>query len=124
MPINVSSDAQLIEIPINLRLRLIGSEKNQLFVSGGLSTYYMLNERYTFNYHYSDGDNTIPGLEVSGKNNHLFSIINLSFGFHHRLNKKVGIEVEPFIKLPTYGIGIWDVDLTSTGTAFTTSLLL
>ncbi len=117
-PDQIDASCHVIEIPVNLRLDLISMDRSNVFISSGLSTYFMMTEDYLFTYS-REGPNAIPGINVKGENNHVFSIYNLSLGIQRRLTDRFGIEIEPYIKIPFEGIGVRDVNLTSSGTFIT-----
>lgn len=117
-PQGIDAQCQVFEIPINLRFNLISTPKNSVFISSGLSTYFMKRENYVFTYT-SEGPNAVPGIDIKGENNHIMSIYNLSFGIQRRLTDRFGLEIEPYLKVPIAGIGLWDVNLTSSGAIVT-----
>ncbi len=117
-PNQIEASCNVIEIPINFRLDMISTNKNKVFMSTGLSTYFMAEENYIFTYNF-EGPSALPGMNLRGENKHLFSIYNLSIGFQRRLSDRFGIEIEPYIKVPVGGVGVWDVNLTSSGSFVT-----
>jgi hypothetical protein len=110
-------ECKMIDIPLNLRYNLISKEKNKVFVSAGASTYFVLKEDYYF--HYENEDPDLPDHWGTEKMTvYPFGIINLSFGYEYQFSRKSGIQIEPFIKIPTTGIGWGNVDLHTMGVYF------
>ncbi len=94
----------VIDIPINVRRYFAAKNGNQWFISSGLSTYLMLREDYDYEYA-TQNPNWAPTGQVRGENNHFFGIANFSVGYETPINKKLGLAIEPFMKLPLTGIG-------------------
>jgi len=107
----------MLDIPINVRYDFLISGRHQIFISGGASTYFLLKEDYYFEYEADDPD--LPQHwgtdEVSI---YPFKIINLSVGYQYNLGRKGALQIEPFIKLPTAGVGWGEVDLHTLGIYF------
>ena len=117
-PNGIDASCHVIEVPVNLRMNLFNRPASNVYLSTGLSTYFMSAEDYVFNY-YVEGSDAIDGMNIRGENKHFFSIYNLSIGYQRRLNERFGVEIEPYLKLPIGGVGVWDVNLTSSGTLIT-----
>jgi len=117
-PDDIDASCKVIEIPLNLRLDMISTNRSKIFIGTGLSTYFMTAEDYAFIYN-SARSQDISGINLRGENNHFFSIYNFSIGFQRRLTDRFGIEIEPYIKVPIGGVGLWNVNLTSSGTFIT-----
>ena len=49
-PEEILANCKVIDIPINLRYRIIEGKRTSVFASTGISSYLMLNERYDYNY--------------------------------------------------------------------------
>ena len=110
-------ECKMIDIPLNLRYNIILMGKHQLFVSGGASTYFVMKEDYYF--HYEQDDPDLPDYWGTDKMTvYPFGIINFSFGYQYELSRKSSFQIEPFIKIPTTGIGWGNVDLHTIGVYF------
>ncbi|WP_299453725.1 outer membrane beta-barrel protein [uncultured Microscilla sp.] len=112
IPENIEATCNVLEIPINLRYYFHNQPKHRLFISSGLSSYWMLSERYDFSYE----DKTYNyGWRTNNENKHMLSILNLSVGWQKNLNKKWSIQAEPFLKVPLGKVGAGKVSLKTTG---------
>ena len=110
-------ECKMVDIPLNLRYDVISKYRHKLFISAGASTYIVLKEDYYFEYYQDDPD--LPDHWGTEKmTTYPFGIINASFGFEYRVGKKSALQVEPFIKIPTTGIGWGNVDLHTIGVYF------
>ncbi len=107
----------MIDIPLNLKYNIFTNTRHVVFLSGGASTYLLLKEDYYFSYEYYDPDlPTHWGADETTV--YPFGIINFSVGYQYRFGKKSSLQVEPFIKIPTSGIGWGKVNLHTLGTYF------
>lgn len=112
-PENIKASCRVFEIPVNVRYYFHNQPKHRLFVSSGISSYWMLSENYSFDYGYPSNYNYNWG--VSNQNKHMMSIVNLSVGWQKQLNKKWNIQAEPFLKIPLGKVGEGKVSLKTTG---------
>jgi hypothetical protein len=76
----------------------------------------MLQEKYELEYYNQDtGEPYFREIKVQGANQHYFGIVNFSIGYERKLGRQMGIQVEPYFKVPFSGVGEGDVSLKSTG---------
>ena len=108
----------VIDIPINVKRYFTTQKGNQWFLAGGLSSYIMLREDYT--YEYSPARPAWPSTwRYENQNQHYFGILNVSGGIVKPLTKKINVQIEPFMKVPMTGIGQGKVKFLSFGTNLT-----
>ncbi len=112
---HVVGNCNMFELPLSLRYDFGRIGKASFFVNGGLSSYLMKKESYT--YHFKSGG-TFDSTYKTNKN-YLFSIFTLSAGVEESLGKNLSIQAEPFVKLPLTGIGYGNIQLSSYGINFT-----
>lgn len=115
-PVSVSANCRMLEIPVNVSYQVYNKHNNKLSIGTGLSSYFMLREDYTFNYGnpYSTGP---AGFSVINKNRNIFSIVNLDATYIHQVNSKVGILIQPYLKVPLSNVGESQVRLQTSGVA-------
>ena len=110
-------ECKMIDIPLNLRYNILVSGRHRGFISSGLSTYFLTKEDYYFNYYQSYPDSP----EHWGTNKtstYPFSIINITAGYEYMLKGHGSLQFEPYIKIPTGGVGWGNVDLYTIGIYF------
>ncbi|OJJ18814.1 hypothetical protein BKI52_24910 [marine bacterium AO1-C] len=112
-PENIDATCNVLEIPLNIRYYFHNQSKHRLFISSGVSSYWMLNEMY--NYTYSTRTQWNYSWELNNENQHMLSILNLSIGWQKKLNNRFSIQAEPFLKLPLGKVGGGQVNLKTTG---------
>jgi hypothetical protein len=110
----------MLEIPLNLRYDFRLSGSTTFFISGGASSYLMTSEhsQYYFNYFGNQVCLNFNKAQESGKKNYLFSTVNLSMGVETGLSNSLSLLIAPYAKIPTRGIGLGQVQLTSVGISF------
>lgn len=113
-PVDVKGNCKVIDLPVNIRYNFLNREKYNLYVSGGLSSYLMLREDYKYIYKVYD-PNQRYGWHGKNEYKHFFKVVNLSAGYERKLNERFSLQAEPFIKLPTAGVGYGRIKLLSTG---------
>ena len=114
---SIDADCRVLDVPVNLNYNLYKSPKRTMFVSAGVSSYFMLKEKYTLIAANQPGYPTYPdrSYEYSKQNAHLLSVLNLSAGVAKPLNKQTSLVIEPYARLPLAGVGEGKVNLKSIG---------
>jgi len=110
----INADCKVIDIPLNLNLQLLKTEKTGILASAGLSSYLMLSEKYNFIYN----SNAERQYTIKNENKHILSVINLGVGIEKPLGKQNSIVILPYAKLPIDGIGQGQTELKSFGLGF------
>ncbi|MDR3696829.1 hypothetical protein [Mucilaginibacter sp.] len=115
-PINVTADCRMLDIPINVGYQVFNKHQNKISIGTGLSSYIMLHESYKFNYAntYLTGPSNYT---VPNSNKYFFGVLNLNATYQRQLNQKVGLTIQPYVKLPLTNIGYSQVRLQTTGVA-------
>ena len=127
LPSNVSAVCDVLDVPLTASYTVLKSKKVKFNVSAGLSSYFMLKEKYTFDYESGGsygGSQKSAVYEVNGENQHIFGVADFSISIEKKINDKINIGVKPFVKMPLTGIGYGNVDLESKGVAFTLGMSL
>ena len=118
---SIDADCRVLDVPLNFNFNLFNKPKQSIFVSAGLSSYFMLKEKYTFIRKTSGGyPNTgpEPSYTIDNKNNHIFSVLNLAAGVSKSIGNNSDFVIQPYVKLPLTGIGQGKTNLQSVGVAF------
>lgn len=113
---NVNAKCRVFDIPVNIRYDLLQRGSHQVFVSAGLSSYWMQEEQYEYQYT-TAGAPQKSNRTLFNQNRHILSIANVSAGYEHSWNN-FSFQVNPYMKLPLTGIGFGRVRLLSTGIQF------
>ena len=115
--VSTYGECVMIDIPLNFRYSFVSKGNHQFFVSAGASTYLLLKEDYYFDYgYYGNSRRDHWGSDKLKK--YPFGIINISMGYQLDFGSRSAFQIEPFIKIPTTGIGWGNVDLHTIGAYF------
>jgi hypothetical protein len=115
-PLSITADCRMLDIPLNIGYQVYHKKQNKLTIGTGLSSYIMLHEAYTFNYVTSTSAWS-SNFTVPNSNKYFFGVYNLNATYERQLNAKVGLTVQPYLKLPLTAIGYSQVRLQTTGVA-------
>ncbi|MDB5031370.1 hypothetical protein [Mucilaginibacter sp.] len=116
-PEYVSADCRVLDIPINIGYQVYNNHRNKITVGTGLSSYIMMHESYTYDY---GNTATLYGpsyYAVKTRGKYLFSIMNLEATYQRQINSKVGISLQPYLKVPLSNIGYSQVKVETAGLA-------
>ncbi|MBS1575016.1 MAG: hypothetical protein JST09_06890 [Bacteroidetes bacterium] len=119
----VDGDCRLYEIPLTFAYTISSSKNQNWFASVGASSFLMKKENY--NYYYKNlttGQDWSKDWTLKNGENHIFSILDLSAGYERKLNKRLSLIAEPYLKIPMDGIGFGKINLNSAGMLFTLSI--
>jgi len=115
-PSDIEADCRVLDMPINLDYQIYNKHKNKFSIGTGLSSYIMLHESY--NYYYSDPTTKGPvAFTVPQSGKYFFGIMNLQATYQRQINSKVGLSIEPYMKLPLTSIGYSQAKLQTAGVA-------
>ena len=112
---SIDADCFVFNVPLAVRYNIVPGRRGQLYGVAGISSYFMQKEAYDYYYSYRNSDSIHFRRELFGDNNHLFSVIDFSIGYEHRLSRHFSIQGEPYFKLPLKGVGEGKVHLYSAG---------
>jgi hypothetical protein len=109
----VKGENKMYEWPVNIRYTIVPN-KNRLFATAGLSSYFMKQENYEYEYE-QNGQYSKSYASYSNQTKNMFSVINLSMGYTWSLGTIGDIRVEPYVKLPVKKLGFNNMPIMSTG---------
>lgn len=112
-PSEIDASCNVIDIPVNLRYYISNGGSIRLFVSTGVSSYFMLTENYLYEYDGAPYNNW--RVTIDNENKHYFGLLNFSFGIQKQLRQGLYLIGEPHYTSPITGIGAGQVSLKSSG---------
>jgi len=115
-PESVYADCRVLDIPLNVNYSIVAGKNTTISFGTGISSYIMLREDYRFSYDEQDS-NTAVAYHVVNENQHWLSVLNLQATLERRINSKVSIGLQPYMKIPMSKIGFAGVKLQSLGMA-------
>ena len=106
----------MLDVPLNVGYQVYHKNKDMFMVGTGLSSYFMLQEAYSFSY--ANAGTTGPtNYTVPNPDKYLFKILNLNATYERQISSKAGVTVEPYLKMPLADIGYSQVKLQTAGVA-------
>lgn len=118
----IDASCKIYEIPLSLYYNFAPSKKHSWLAGAGLSSFLMKSETYDYQYKTPAGQSYTYVKTINNQNKHYFSVLTLSGGYQHKLNNRVALTAEPYVKLPLGGVGLGKVKLNSTGILVTASI--
>jgi hypothetical protein len=115
-PKSVYADCRVLDIPLNISYSLVAGRNTTIRLGTGISSYIMLREDYHFSYEEKDS-NTAVAYHVVNENQHWLSVLNFQATVERRINSKISIGLQPYMKIPMSKIGFAGVKLQSLGMA-------
>jgi hypothetical protein len=115
-PKTVNADCRILDIPLNISFTFLTRKNTTISIGSGISSYIMLREDYRFSYVEQDPE-TAVAYHVVNENQHWLSVLNFQATFEQRLNSRVSIGLQPYMKIPLSNIGFAGVKLQSLGMA-------
>ncbi|HWB24643.1 MAG TPA: hypothetical protein VG738_04145 [Chitinophagaceae bacterium] len=112
---SVDAHGKFLEIPVIVGVNFANRNRHNFSISAGLSSYFTANENYELLYHRQSGQGRMEDRESREWENSFFSAIPLSVGYQLRLNTHNILRIEPYVKLPLYGIGKISLPVISSG---------
>ena len=116
---NIEANCKVYEIPVTLDYTISKNKKASWFVSGGVSSLIMKEEKYDYYFkpNYSPTYVTYTRT-IHNQNKHYFSQLNISGGYTRNINNNISLRAEPYVKVAMHGVGFGKVNLNSGGVLF------
>lgn len=111
--ITVNADCRMIDVPLNVDYSLYNKHRNKFSIGTGISSYLMFHESYRYS-SYGTGQTSY---NVPNPGKYYLSILNLQATYQRQINSRVGLDIQPYMKLPLSGVGLYNSKLQSTGVA-------
>ena len=115
-PRYVNADCRVLDIPLNISYTFLHLKNTNIGMGSGISSYIMLREDYRFSYRENSSNNP-ETYQVVNENRHWLSVLNLQATFEQRLNSRLSVSLQPYMKIPFKNIGFAGVKLQSFGMA-------
>lgn len=113
---DVSGYCRMIELPVSIRYRLASKPVSSWTAGAGISSYFMKREHYDYTYFYANsGYSAVHSYGYDNASKNLFSVLDLSLGYSHRLGRIGDVRVEPYARVPLSALGISKIRFSSLG---------
>jgi hypothetical protein len=105
----------MYEIPLNVKYQFAAKKNFSLYGVGGISSYFMTKEYYTYHYHNSNYD---WSAEYKSQTNYWLAVANFGIGIEKGISKNLAVGVNPFVKVPVAAMGKGELKLQGAGINF------
>ena len=112
-PTEVAANCKVLDIPINIRFDVLEGRRSRWFVSSGVSSYKMMNERYDYTYPPHSYPKWMNWEGSTG--NYWLGVLNASVGVERQIGRNFSLQVEPFWKIPMAEVGFGKIKLQTSG---------
>ena len=117
---DIEANCKVYEIPVTIDYTFSENKKQGWFVSTGLSTFLMKEERYVYHYKPNSSPTYVTYTKrINNQNKHYFSVLDFSGGYTRHLNKNFSLRAEPYAKFALGGVGYGKVKLNGGGVLVT-----
>jgi hypothetical protein len=110
--INLNGYCNMYEFDITGRYDFSPYKKQHFFARGGFASYFMKEQDYTYLATNPAGTPYSQSGEYGNTTNNLFSVLHISAGYEYKAGK-VSVRIEPYLKIPTKGLGEGKLSFTS-----------
>lgn len=112
--VSLNGSSRIIEFPVKVKYNFIQKNNKAIYGTAGFSSYLLTNEKndYTTFLNSSTGNMKSAYKENAG---YFAGAINLSAGYEHQLGKRSSVRFEPYVEIPTKGIGVGKLPVASSG---------
>ncbi len=117
--VNIQADCNVYEIPLSVYYNFKAVKNHSWLAGVSLSSLLMKKETYDYQYKTPAGVTYNYVNTINNENKHYFSVLTLSGGYQYKLNNRLALVAEPYLKLPLSGIGEGKIKLNSTGLLIT-----
>jgi hypothetical protein len=114
---NVTGYCRMWEVPLLMRYTISNRGKNSIYLSTGLSSYFMTSENYNY-FFYSTNQPVTRNAAYPSSDTHIMSILHLSAGFESQVTRTLSLQIEPYAKIPLDRVGLGNISLSSFGLNF------
>jgi hypothetical protein len=114
----INANCRITELPLDLRFDVISRPTYSVFVSTGINTLLVRNERYNYDYQDQSGKTKTKAVCVEKDSQYPLSVVRLSAGVERQINTRWSLQTEPFVQLPLGNVGAGKVRLSSAGLLF------
>lgn len=113
-PQSSEGHCNILEVPVTLNYFFKGYAKKGWYANVGISSYFMLRERYNYFYELPDSD-LIRKWGTKNTNHHWFGIGQIALGYHLPFENRTALQIASYLQLPLQGLGHGQVKLYSIG---------
>ncbi len=111
-PDRISGDSKVLDISLNIHRTLVSGDRFKIYATTGLSSYWILEEKYQYYFDVTGSKMDVP---VNKESQAIFGVSNFSIGYEQKLNNRLALVAEPYLKTPLTQVGFAKMRLFSAG---------
>jgi Outer membrane protein beta-barrel domain len=111
-PDRISGDSKILDISLNIHRTLVCGDRFKIYATTGLSSYWILEEKYQYYFDVTGSKMDVP---VNKESQAIFGVSNFSIGYEQKLNNRLALVAEPYLKTPLTQVGFAKMRLFSAG---------
>ncbi|MEO5562475.1 MAG: hypothetical protein ABIR18_03550 [Chitinophagaceae bacterium] len=112
--LSLKGKSAVVEVPVTLKYDFLKKIKSNLFLTVGVSSYLLTKESNDYLAVVNGNQQRMEG-DYQKAAKYLAATINLSIGYDYKMGKQLSIRVEPYVQVPTKGIGVGAMPVSSVG---------
>jgi hypothetical protein len=111
---SVKGNSSIFEIPVKFKYNVLQKRTSTIYATAGVSSYILVNEK---NDYVTSTNGTMGNMNgnYTTATGYFAGALNISAGYAHTIGKNSSIRFEPYITIPTKGIGIGSLPVTTSG---------
>jgi hypothetical protein len=111
-PDRISGDSKILDISLNIHRTIISGDRFKIYATTGLSSYWILEEKYQYYFDVTGSKMDVPANKESQA---ILGVSNFSIGYEQKLNNRLALVAEPYLKTPLTQVGFAKMRLFSAG---------
>jgi Outer membrane protein beta-barrel domain len=104
----------ILEIPLKMKYDLLNRNKNNFFLSAGITSYINTHEKNNYLVLINGTQQTMVS-SYKNKSRSLAATVDISAGYEHKIGKLNRIRIEPYLQIPLRGMGVGSMPMMSSG---------
>jgi hypothetical protein len=111
---SVKCNSSIFEIPVKFKYNILQKNNSNVYASAGVSSYILMNEK---NNYVTSTNGTVGNMNgnYTTTSGYFAGALNISAGYAHNIGTNNTLRFEPYITIPTKGIGIGNLPVSTSG---------
>ena len=102
------------ELPVKMRYDFINRNKNNFFLSAGVTSYIMTYEKNNYLVKMNGTQQTMVS-SYKNKSKSLAATFDIGAGYEYKIGKSIHLRIEPYLQIPLKGMGVGSMRMLSSG---------
>ncbi len=102
------------ELPVKMKYDFINRNKNNFFLSAGVTSYIMTYEKNNYLVKMNGTQQTMVS-SYKNKSKSLAATFDIGAGYEYKIGKSIHLRIEPYLQIPLKGMGVGSMRMLSSG---------